>query len=71
MLAWILAGVVFTACWFAFFVASLLVDEDVNHWNWPTDGGPGLLTNLRMLLLSGLAAAAPAAATWALIHFVV
>lgn len=23
------------------FVAAALIDEDVNHWEWPHDGGPG------------------------------
>ena len=54
LLVWaVLAFVIF------FFV--LLLDEDVNHWNWRRDNGPSALAYTRFVLLSGILAAIPVA----------
>ena len=54
---WGLGGLAFLALWLVFFFAAALLDEDVNHWEWPTDTGPGLWANVRMLAASGALAA--------------
>ena len=55
-IGWAVAAAVFAALWFVFFLGIALIDEDVNHWTWPSDGGPGRSAHLRMLCASGLVA---------------
>lgn len=58
---WMIAGLVLATIvgfvlWAAYFVVALLIDEDLNHWDWPGDNGPGFAANLRMVVVSGIAA---------------
>ena len=51
----------FAVLWFILFMAGLLMDEDVNHWDWPTDTGPGRRVEARIAGVAALLAAVPCA----------
>jgi hypothetical protein len=52
VLVWVMTGLVALVIAFLIFLAASLVDEDVNHWFWPSVSGPGLAWNIRWLALS-------------------
>ncbi len=52
-------GVTYLILWVICFVIGLLLDEDVNHWDWPTDSGPGALATGKIAAVAALAAVAP------------
>jgi len=58
VLIWAVTGAVALVLAFAIFLFVSLLDEDVNHWDWPSDNGPGRAWNLRWIVLSITAAAA-------------
>jgi hypothetical protein len=60
----ILAAGCFLLLWFLGYFVALLIDEDLNHWDWPKDDGPGLIANVRMASLTGLIAAMPVGLVW-------
>jgi hypothetical protein len=62
-----LATIVWLVLWAAYFLVAALIDEDVNHWDWPHEDGPGFAAYMRMLGVSGVAAFASAAIPTALI----
>jgi predicted secreted protein len=64
VVAVVIAAVGFTVLWLVLFLGVALVDEDVNHWNWPSDGGPGALVTARMAILTGLIAASVVGGLW-------
>jgi hypothetical protein len=64
----VIAIVAWAALAFVVFVCVLLVDEDVNHWNW-SGNGPSAFAYARFFLLSGFIAAIPVAGVaWLLTH---
>ena len=50
-------GTIFIVLWVICFVGGLWLDEDANHWTWPSDNGPGALATARIAGLSAIAAA--------------
>jgi hypothetical protein len=60
----VIAAVAFAVLWFLLFLFASLVDEDVNHWNWPSGGGPGVLATIRMATLTGVVSAGVVGAAW-------
>ena len=66
-MALIVAIAVFVVLWAALFFVALLVDEDVNHWNWPGDGGPGARATALMATWTGAISGVVAALLWWLV----
>lgn len=54
-------GVFYLVCWAVCFAFGLWLDEDVNHWDWPTDNGPGARVTAKIAAVSAAFAALPLA----------
>lgn len=58
----------FLTLWLVAFTLASLVAEDVNHWDWPTAGGPRRSATARLAVTTAVAAALPVALAWLLLR---
>jgi hypothetical protein len=55
----VIVGLFYVVSWAVCFAFGLWLDEDVNHWEWPTDHGPGVRVTAKIAGASAVVAVLP------------